>query len=198
LILATGSRGAFIFSLLIFFVLNILYSKGVGKMLLILGAVFFVSYFLALMSSIRWSENMGALELLVWRMSQVEELGGDFSRLALLNNFFSVIDQNIIYGMGMNKFLDLFGQYPHNIFIDILIQGGLVIGGLFILYIVYLMIRGFYKQLKERKANPYYLFFMGGFIMFLSLSSFNLKFMMVFILMLIYSCKVNIYAKPVS
>lgn len=185
LITQTGSRGAFISSFLLLFLININYSNLFIKIIISVIFSLMIMNFLYLIENVKWNENLSGIELLAYRMSVIDESGSEFSRLKLFNDFLSVYKESFLYGMGGNNFVTKFGQFPHNLLIDILIEGGLIFGGIFIIYILKLSLMQVYVFFKTKRINLYFLLYLSGIIAFLSLSAFGLKLFWVFIFFLL-------------
>jgi|SRR5690554_172996 len=186
LVLATGSRGTILSSSIIVFLMVFLHSRKQIKVLLTFIMLSIPYYVFVIMDKVVWHKNMSRIDLIIWRFSIISEEGDNFSRMALLNNYLSVSTDYIWYGMGLDGFVEKFGLFPHNLLLDILVEGGVVFGTGLILVISYLFLSTFINQIKT-KLNIYFLIAFAGFLSFLPLSAYGLKLFWVLIIFLIIS-----------
>lgn len=71
------------------------------------------------------------------------------SRVNIYDNSVMIIQENII-GLGIGKFEEIFGLFPHNLFLDIFVTYGVIIGIPFLCLIIYEIISG-YKSIKNKQ-----------------------------------------------
>lgn len=152
-VLATGSRGAFLF-VIFSYVYNLayaLFSKTVNKNILIfivLSIIFSLVYAFEISSNISFSLN---------RITTVSSYTQDTIRLELWNKSLNIFYDNPIIGVGLNGANDYLvsnGYHnSHNVFIDILTSGGLL--GVIVFTTIIILIT------KVKKIN---LVFISGFL----------------------------------
>lgn len=70
------------------------------------------------------------------------------------------------YGLAGDRVL-LGGTYPHNFFLEVLVQFGVIIGGLIIILFIYFCIKGMFNNKDEAETDLALLFFGIGFIQLL-------------------------------
>lgn len=91
------------------------------------------------------------------------EYVGDSGRSLLNTSFFESIWDLPLIGYGLMGDVALLGTYSHNIFIELIIEFGLLIGGIIAISIVAILIRAF-KLLNDEKYYITCLFFCIGFV----------------------------------
>lgn len=72
-------------------------------------------------------------------------LGG---RYGIYEEVQSEIDKNLLTGMGIAKFQDVYGYFPHNIFLDAYVTFGIIGGTVYLIYLLNIGIK-FYRASKE-------------------------------------------------
>lgn len=70
-------------------------------------------------------------------------------RNVIWNNAFEIIKENWLFGCGVASDIKMLGQYPHNIFIELLFDYGIVFGVIIIVVLLYVLsyiVRGYEKE----------------------------------------------------
>lgn len=93
-------------------------------------------------------------------------LGG---RYTIYEEAVTEIEQNLLTGMGIAKFQDKYGYFPHNIFLDIYVTFGIVLGTIYLCYLFRIGIK-LYKYSKENLYVQILFMFLVANIMKLFLS----------------------------
>lgn len=138
------SRGAMILPLLILSIhllIMVFYSKSVSKKFITLVLVFIIAG-LGI-----WAFNYLELRQL-YRLEMLFNNLGDEPRVAVYNKAIALISDSPLVGYGVGSTADFFnGTYPHNIFLDVFINGGilLLIPFFFIVSLYLRMVRKYYK-----------------------------------------------------
>jgi hypothetical protein len=138
----TASRVAFI-AFVLSFVVGVLFlqvkSRWLKLVVILIGTVVFVAILQYLLHS----------ELLMARLIASYQIGDLSGRQQIYNRILSVVEQNLIFGIGKTGYFYLFGiGSPHNVFLEILVYTG--VAGL-ILYLTFLfsLVRIAYKYMRR-------------------------------------------------
>lgn len=67
------------------------------------------------------------------------------------------IKNNPIFGNGIARDVMLIGSYPHNIFLEVVFDFGIFIGGTICVYLVYIVCKAFNAEKKQKIENLFYL-----------------------------------------
>jgi O-antigen ligase len=99
------------------------------------------------------------------------------ARLDHLDNFIDIVKNNnqLIFGYTSDRYIGRFNQFPHNIFIDIILEYGLIFGIVLIFFIFKIMLKG-YLNLKNKLTSCYYFIALAALISLIPLSSLDQKF----------------------
>lgn len=141
LVMMYGSRGCLV-SVAVFFFLCC-NKKCLSMILIILCAVFLYiidvgNIILALMD--QFDIESRTLRLLFG------DFGHDSGRGDVYNYFIGMIENRPILGYGISSDIALFGMYPHNVFLEILFDFGIIAGGIIIMFMVTTIIVSFTKH----------------------------------------------------
>lgn len=151
--LMSGGRGGFVIIIVATIVLFLFASKQMRflklvKMLLIVFAVCVISIQF-LPSEISLLVENGSERV----FSYISDKGIDMSQTSGRDDVFSeaigFISQKPILGYGMFSYLDKTHTYPHNIFLEILLQGGLV----YLFFFIFILIHAVCKYMKMLKVS---------------------------------------------
>jgi hypothetical protein len=88
----------------------------------------------------------------MWRQKQsINNFGFQDARLDAINNIFNLIVSNKInfIGFPIEKYLQIYHFYPHNTFLDIILNNGFVFGFILILFIFFkfiFLIQSFFNK----------------------------------------------------
>jgi O-antigen ligase len=136
--------------LLIVFVISIIFDhekskiRKLGTLLVLLGASVIISY---LITDIL---NERQMDRIIRLLDNIE----DEPRMLLYYKSFEYFLESPIYGYGIGNATELFnGGYPHNIFLDILLNGGLILLTPFMI-IIYLFFQSTKSIFGNRKMLP--------------------------------------------
>lgn len=151
-----GSRGP-ILSLVVYFILLFFTFHNVKEkfikitLLFVLVLVLFSNYY----EILDYIYNVGlkfGVESKVLSLLFQENIFFDNGRNLIYEKTWGLILESPILGKGM--FADRYyfkGQYTHNIFLEILLNYGFIIGIIFIILLIYIIIKSFYSQSKTYK-----------------------------------------------
>lgn len=65
--------------------------------------------------------------------------------------------ENIFVGNGVARDISLIGMYPHNIFIEILFDFGIIVGGVICILLFFMVCKAFRAEKKQKIENIFYL-----------------------------------------
>ncbi|KSA14305.1 O-antigen ligase family protein [Maribacter dokdonensis] len=156
LILASGSRGAFL-SIFIGFILILAFKKMTPLKKI---SIFVIGIFL---SGLLYNLVLQSNELLQKRLENSLE-SGDIGRNELWEGAFEIFQKHPIIGVGFTGiFPEMYKHtghflYPHNIFLYVLVTTG-VIGFLFYILFIYRVFLGLYNSYKETRNVTYLILF---------------------------------------
>lgn len=85
----------------------------------------------------------------------------DSGRSVIQEKAFEMIRRRPIFGNGIGADYRVIGGYPHNIFIEIVLQFGVIFGGILLAGLVYIIVRGF---IKAGNRKLYLFYFCIGFL----------------------------------
>lgn len=188
-IFLTQSRGGIItlFLFILFFIF--IYKKKLFKILLI----FLIPLAILItkrIENISYNNINNLFDRILFRFSYKDYKNDDISdaRLDHLYNFIDILNNSnqYIFGYSSKKYLQIFGQHPHNLFIDIILEYGFIVGIIFIFYILYLILNGF-LNLQYKIQSFYYLLSVVAIVNMLPLSSLNQKYFWFIIVLLFIS-----------
>ena len=168
--------------ILTFFLSILIFLFFYYKRLLLISLVsfFFIgTYFVQKVNSLTYSSDFGLIDAVIWRFSKLGQEGEiEEARITHFNNFIHLVEQgnSIFVGYSLDNYLLIYYQYPHSLFIDIFLEQGLIFGGFFILYLLFLFWKGF-KMAINGYSNPF-LFHLSivAFIGTVTLTSYKQKF----------------------
>lgn len=132
IIFFSGGRGGFVIvfigTLLVFF----LKKPPLMKVLKAIGIICVAVYVVFLIIKPLWDDSL--LSMLQFNFerifSYISSSGLDMSETSnrdlVYNSAFECIGNSPIWGYGLYGYIDVFGYYPHNIFLELLMQGGLL------------------------------------------------------------------------
>lgn len=179
LIFMMGTRGPLVCILLFILVRILLKTMQIKRKYIIIGSVMTVTYvvytyFAKLMKiALKISENLH-----LSTRSIIQILNGSFftdsSRNVLKIFSIKLIQERPLLGWGMGNdrlklanmfhYDDAIGWYPHNFFLEILVQFGVIIGFCFIVCIAYVIfVNVFSKQISYDEKNVFLIFLAIGF-----------------------------------
>lgn len=145
LLLSVGSRGALIALLLLLFIQYVSSGKNKKKRMVrlclsIIVCVVGVSSFATIIDFLSdYLQQKEVNMLAIMRLQSVFDTGGDLTsgRTSIYSEALSQFANSPIWGHGLGGFCDFSGAYPHNMFIQMLVEGGL----LFFIPYLYLFIK---------------------------------------------------------
>lgn len=191
-----GNRGA-ILSIILFLLFHYLINRDKLSMqtilILVICVLLLQNYFIDILKFI--NDIFNSVDLKVKAIDKIlmfNEEGKDLSngRSELYNYAFNDISENLIFGNGISTFDIKYGMYPHNVFIQILYEGGIF----YLLFFLIVFLRFFkiilsdeYK--KEYKIFLLFIFFSGITELFFSSVYWRSMFFWFFISMLFNSNK---------
>ena len=164
-ILASG-RGAFLVILIssVIFILREYKKKSLLKFIPIIVSIYFMYYFLVYSLGERFEDSIG--RIFAYINSSGIDMSGTSNRDLFYMQALDLFYENMFFGTGIFKLMQSIG-YSHNIFLDILLQGGFFFMMLFIFFIY-----SFFKKLKkilkhDSKNNLILIFVIYSFILLL-------------------------------
>ena len=184
MILFSLSRGGLLALILTGLIYLFIYHRKLFYILAI-GFIVLVSYMLERSRWVTWSDSLSLMDLIIYRTFVIAETG-DISagRIDLISNYISVLKKGdgVFFGIPLNYYIENMnkGGYPHNAIIEILLQGGVIIGGVFYLFILYCISKILYYSLKFNKLPYEFLFILSG-VSVLMFLSFTLKISWLFV-----------------
>lgn len=157
-------------------------------------------------SFLSWSVDLGKVDMVIYRIfKQASDHGIDISsgRIDFIKNYFDMIiskKEGILFGMPISNFIINYNDdiYPHNSFLEILISGGLLCGGLFIVVILYRICKTVYFSFSLRKIPYSLMFAFSGFAVIFFLTFLGLKISWLFIGIIIALSNKEIFMKQIS
>jgi len=185
-----------ILSLSVFDVLMILFSLSRGGLLALILTTLFYTFFnyrklfyLILLSSVSligymiersqwlvWSDSLSLFDSIIYRTFTISETGDvSAGRLDFIDNYIYMLKrgEGIYFGVPLSYFIDNYNQgaYPHNAIVEILLKGGVLIGGTFCLLFVVQILKIIYLSFKSKVLSYEFLFIISGLsvLMFLSI-----------------------------
>jgi O-antigen ligase len=103
------------------------------------------------------------------QLSSVENVS-EMTRVPIYKNALMMIAEAPVYGNGIGSFYDKYGTWPHNIFLEMLVEFG-VVGAIWFLYFLALTIQKVRKFIKDtsisRVDKQFMMMLFCGFIFFL-------------------------------
>lgn|GEM_PF-3987482 len=179
--LVFGSRGA-ILCIIAYIAIQMLLSKGMltVKIPIIIMALY--AYFRIDVISEKVLEFMSAKNIhsrtITLLLTRIEYVSG---RDVLAANAREMISQKPVFGWGVGAEVQVLGNYPHNIILELMIDYGQVIGLLVFFMFLFLIIKAVFVS-EEKSKELLFLFIPSGFVM-LFVSSSYLTLPMFYILM---------------
>lgn len=159
IVFLSGGRGGFVELLLTFLILSFIKYRDINLRKILTGIAVIIAFMLitALFLSKFFAD---AFEIGSERIfSYITSEGIDFTKTAerdvIYNYSWQLIKENPITGYGIFKYADTFNQnygYPHNIFIEYLLQGGIIYLSLWIVVLVFLFLK-FKRMVSYFKGN---------------------------------------------
>lgn len=174
IIFMSFSRGGMLSLLLI--ILYFFYVKKKSLFFLLLGlSVVFIPVLYARAQFLTWQD--GADNFFDGFLYRTFTLSGDMSELTAERSdyavvFFNHFDEYLYWGTDVFTYFDTYngGGFIHNGFLEILIQGGILVGGVFVVFIISSLIKIFIYSLKYKVISSEVLICMGVFISLATLS----------------------------
>ena len=163
-ILLTGGRGGLVVFLasLLFFIYNIAGKKSVGSYfrVLIIAAVFvFIGYY-----SVRWVMQSNISTSGFYRFTRMLAEGDLSGRDALYERGWRVFEDNPL-GHGLGGVFFILGSYSHNIFLDVLIDVGLLGFLAFFVSLFFVLKYGLSLFKRDQSEAFWFYLFINGFVM---------------------------------
>ncbi|BAO56734.1 O-antigen ligase family protein [Nonlabens marinus] len=171
------------------------------KFYILLGsAVFLFTYLKNRMDNLGFSRNFNILDAVLYRFKDEDPSGNSIenARLTHLQNFLDLVDkgQSNIVGFSLENYLNLHGQYPHNLVVDIFLEQGLVVGSIFVIYIIVLIISGLLNSLKNKIQSVFFQIALISLSSSLLLTSYKQKFFwFVLVLLFLSTKKIRFHAR---
>lgn len=184
MILFSLSRGGLLALLITGIIYTFFYHRKLFYIMSIL-SVSLVTYMIERSQWISWSEHLSLFDLIIYRTFVIAETG-DISagRLTFIERYIEMIGrgEGILFGMPLNHYIQFYnyGGYPHNSIIEILIQGGFIIGSIFYLFLIFQILKMIYNTIIS-KVLPYELLFAISGLSVLMFLSFGLKISWLFV-----------------
>ncbi len=163
LILMIGSRGALVSSL-IFLIAIILIAK-LNLALKVLTVLLTVFVFVFFNRIITWFSSvfsgMGVISRNLTLIQTDEWFSHDSGRSVIQNQVIELIKNKPLLGSGIGSEQRLLGTYSHNIFLDLFLHFGVLLGSIIIIVMVLLII---YIFIKSKQKVLFFMLFCYGFI----------------------------------
>jgi hypothetical protein len=201
-VLYSNSRSGIIISIISVFIFYWLYNKKIFGVILVLSIpilIWIANYYLNLV----YTQDMSLLQNILWRIKQ-STLTGEIEdgRIGAIRIMMSLIDQGDlgVFGYPITTYIERFGYYPHNTFLDIILAVGLPFGTIATLSILYYLIRA-YRNISDSVISKWLLLVsLNAFLSFAFLSMYQLKVFWFMFILLFYSAsyKLNVQRAIVS
>ena len=164
-ILILGSRGTILcvaIFILLYTLFNIKRNIIIVSSLIIVSIMLLFNYNQIIDSSIQLLDYYGMSSRTLIKLRD-GEITYDNGRKNIQEVAMEKLDENPLFGLGLgveriyindeinNMMKDMTSSYTHNLFIEILVQFGYFIGGIIIIYLIFLCIRAFLKAEKLEK-----------------------------------------------
>lgn len=184
MILFTLSRGGILALLITGILYTFFYHRKVFYVLSI-GCIFLISYMIERSRWVTWSDSLSLMDLIIYRTfvtAQTSDISA--GRIDLIENYIDMLNkgEGVIFGIPIDYYIQNMngGVYPHNSIIEILLQGGVVAGGIFYLFFIYQIIKIIFFAFKNKILIYEILFLTSGLgvLMFLT---FGLKIAWLFV-----------------
>jgi O-antigen ligase len=181
-VIYAGARGPLI-CIALFFVIKILFNTNLSrkKLLIIIITSLIIALFISFFFEdlLKYLINLGekhGFSLRLLMNLENRTLFVDTSRHTLMNSSWNVLASHPLLGVGiyndriiLSNMMDLpsseiKGWYPHNIFLEILLQFGLVLGGILIIGFLWLIYCALVKNKNRYEKNLVIIFLAIGFL----------------------------------
>jgi hypothetical protein len=184
MILFSLSRGGLLALILTGLIYLFLYHRKLFYVLSI-GSIFLLSFMMERSRWITWSDSLSLMDSIIYRTFVISETG-DISagRIDFINIYINMLSNGdgVFFGIPLNYYIENInsGGYPHNAIIEILLQGGAIVGGIFYSIILYNISKIIFYSFKYRNL-PYELLFLLSGLSVLLFLSFTLKISWLFV-----------------
>jgi len=195
LVIYSQSKGG-ILALLFAFVLYLVLNKKILSIVILLPLlILMLIIFRELYQTMMYSSDFNIYEAIIWRFFDGYNMVQSESdaRYMHAQQFMNLLLENktTFIGYTRERYLHSFWQYPHNLLIDIVLEQGFVIGMLLILYVVYLIKKGFVLSLYCYRSRILLHISLVVFLSSLFLSSYTSKLFWLMLIMIYMSTKKN-------
>lgn len=162
LIMILGSRGPLV-AWAIYFTLLILFSqvsriKKASIIVIISAVVALKTYIINLLQNLL---NVLGVHSRTLELLARGEIMNDTGRKPILNMSIDMIREHVFEGNGIGADMRVMGTYPHNIFVEVLLQYGIVFGSLLLLGLIFFIIKDFFRTDDKQL---YLFYFCIGFV----------------------------------
>lgn len=177
LLTMAGARGPFVITILFILISSFQVRKSFSKKKKFL-SVFFGVLFIIIFTLVFWPKveklviinSFNDSNRIIQRLEQ-DNMFEDDSRNTLITNSLSLIIEHP-FGMGIGQeraalsdnYQDDVGWYPHNLFLEVLLHYGIIIGVIIIVFLIYLMYISFIKNKNDITRNIWLMLFSIGFM----------------------------------
>lgn len=174
----SGGRGGFVIVFIGTFLYFLVTKHSIKKLLLGLILIGGVLYVGSLFLPNILGDDLGNMLTLNFErvFSYISSSGIDMSETSNRDDVFvtalACIDNSPIIGYGLYGYLDVFGYYPHNIVLEILLQGGYLFLFVAILVAISLFVKFLYIQRKDKATHVLLPFIIYPFVQLLYTGSY--------------------------
>lgn len=192
LILFSQSRVGIFVLILNFFIYLFYKNRKVLTSSLILLSIVLI-YLNQRVSNINSNSDITIIDAVALRFYKTDLNEGKKSdaRVKHFYNFIDIVKKNetTLIGYSLDNYLIKYHQYPHNIFIDIFLEQGLIMGSFFIIYLLYLFIKSFWLTIKRIRPPLLFHLAFSAFLGMMLLTSYKQKFFWFIVILIFLSTK---------
>lgn len=186
-IFLTQSRTGIITLILFLLLFVVIFKKKLLPILLItfISCGIFIS---RRIKTLTYGNISNTFDRVLFRFSYNDYKGDEIrdARLDHLDNFIDIVKNNnqLIFGYTSDRYIGKFNHYPHNLFIDIILEYGFIVGSVLIFIILKLILKGFLNVMSKQ---DYYFFVIAitALLSMIPLSSLDQKFFWFVIVLII-------------